>query len=66
VLGVTLHGLFEDPATTAAVVGTAAGGTLDAVLDELADGVIAGLDRDRLDALAGLDGHPIDRRRAHR
>jgi adenosylcobyric acid synthase len=55
VLGVTLHGLFEDASTTAAVVGTATGGTLDAVFDELADGVIAGLDRDWLDALAGLD-----------
>jgi adenosylcobyric acid synthase len=54
VLGVTLHGLFENAAITAALVGTAGSGTIDAVLDELADGVVAGLDRDRLDALAGL------------
>jgi adenosylcobyric acid synthase len=56
VLGVTLHGLFESPAITAAIAGTAAAGTLDAALDELADGVVAGLDRGWLDALAGL-GH---------
>jgi adenosylcobyric acid synthase len=52
VLGVTLHGLFEAPAVTAALLGVSPVGSLDAALDELADGVVAGLEPGLLSSLA--------------
>lgn len=53
VLGLTLHGLFEDPALVGALVGAAPSRSLEVVLDALTDAVMAGLDVDRIDALAG-------------
>ena len=47
-LGVYLHGLFEDPAVVAAVLGAAPSRDLDAQLDLVADVVEAHLDLDRL------------------
>jgi adenosylcobyric acid synthase len=54
VLGVYLHGLLEDPAVVAALLGCVLVRTLDLVLDELADAVDDALDRKRIDMLAGL------------
>jgi adenosylcobyric acid synthase len=54
VLGVTVHGIFEEPALVAALVGEAPGRSLEQALDELADAVVARLDTRALDALAGL------------
>jgi adenosylcobyric acid synthase len=54
VLGVTVHGIFEEPALVAALVGEAPGRSLDQALDELADAVVTRLDTRALDALAGL------------
>jgi adenosylcobyric acid synthase len=48
VLGVYLHGLFEQPPFTAAVLGVAPGGSLDDAIDDLADAVEPHLDVDRL------------------
>ena len=47
-LGVYLHGLFEHPAFTRAVLGAALDRTLDEDLDRLADAVAPHLDVDRL------------------
>jgi hypothetical protein len=51
VLGVTLHGLLEDPGLVAALVQAAPSRSLETVLDELTDAVMAGLDAGRVDAL---------------
>jgi adenosylcobyric acid synthase len=51
VLGVTLHGLLEDPGLVAALVQAAPSRSLETVLDELTDAVMAGLDPGRVDAL---------------
>ncbi len=56
VLGVSVHGLLEDPAVLAALVGAAPERTLDAALDDLADGVMAGLDTAAVEALTGQAG----------
>jgi adenosylcobyric acid synthase len=54
VLGVTVHGIFEEPGLVAALVGAAPARSLEQAIDELADAVVASLDTARLDALAGL------------
>jgi adenosylcobyric acid synthase len=54
VLGVYLHGLLEEPAVVAALVGDAPEGTLERVFDELADAVEDALDLTRLEQLAGV------------
>lgn len=51
VLAVYLHGLFENPAITRAVVGAAPEGDLDAVLDELAAAVAPHIDFEAILAL---------------
>ncbi len=51
VLGVTIHGLFESPDLLAALLGAAPEQSLDEALDELADGVMAALDQDRIEAI---------------
>jgi adenosylcobyric acid synthase len=53
VLGVTLHGLFESPDVVAALAGRAPARSLDAAIDELTDGVVAALDIDLVERLAG-------------
>jgi adenosylcobyric acid synthase len=53
VLGVTLHGLFEEPAAVAALVGAEPSRSLDDVLDELTDAVMPALDVERIEAAAG-------------
>jgi cobyric acid synthase len=53
VLGIALHGLLEDPATLEALLGAARERSLDAALDELTDAVIAGVQIDQIDQLAG-------------
>ncbi len=47
-LGVYLHGLFEDPAVVAALLGVRPERSLDDALDQLADAVGAHLDVDAL------------------
>jgi adenosylcobyric acid synthase len=54
VLALTVHGLFEEPALVAALVGAAPHRSLEQALDELTDAVIPRLDAAALDALAGL------------
>jgi adenosylcobyric acid synthase len=54
VLGVSVHGLLEDPGVLTALFGRAPDRSLDAALDELADGVMAGLDRQTVERLAGV------------
>jgi adenosylcobyric acid synthase len=54
VLGVYLHGLFEQPIVVEALLGAGPDRTLGTVFDQLADVVDDALDRDRLDALTGL------------
>ncbi len=51
VLGVTVHGLFESPDLLAALLGSRPERSLDVALDELTDGVMAGLDQDRIAAI---------------
>ncbi len=53
VLGIALHGLFENPQLVAALLGSAPTRTLDADLDELAAAVMAGLDLELVERLAG-------------
>jgi adenosylcobyric acid synthase len=53
VLGVYLHGIFEQPAVSSALVGSAATTPLDATFERLADVVDSVLDRELLDHLAG-------------
>jgi adenosylcobyric acid synthase len=54
VLGVYLHGLFEQSALSRALVGSAATTTLDVTFERLADVVDSVLDTQLLDRLAGL------------
>jgi adenosylcobyric acid synthase len=54
VLGVYLHGLFEQPDLSRALIGAAATTTLDATFDHLADVVDSALDSALIDHLAGL------------
>lgn len=58
ILAVYIHGLFEDPAFTSAVLGVAAEADLDSVLDDLADQVEPHLD---MKAILGLLPSPRDR-----
>ncbi|HEX6603073.1 MAG TPA: hypothetical protein VF030_10570, partial [Solirubrobacterales bacterium] len=54
VLGISVHGLFEQPDLVAALLGTAPPRSLDAALDELADAVVPALDLDLVERLAGV------------
>jgi adenosylcobyric acid synthase len=54
VLAVTVHGLFESPATVAALLGRAPARSLDTAIDELTDGVMAALDVEQVERLAGV------------
>jgi adenosylcobyric acid synthase len=54
VLGVTVHGLFESPAAVAALLGRAPARSLDAAIEELTDGVMAALDVEHVERLAGV------------
>jgi adenosylcobyric acid synthase len=54
VLGVYLHGLFEQPGLSRALIGAAATSTLDVTFERLADVVDTVLDNDLLDRLAGV------------
>jgi adenosylcobyric acid synthase len=54
VLGVYLHGLFEQPSASQALVGAAGTTTLEATFDRLADVVDAALEHKLLDRLAGF------------
>jgi adenosylcobyric acid synthase len=54
VLGVYLHGMLEDPSILEAIFGTAPERDIDNIIDELTDAVVAHLDVDMLDRLAGL------------
>jgi adenosylcobyric acid synthase len=54
VLGIALHGLFEQPALVAALLGTAPPRSLDEALDELADAVVPALDIELVERLAGV------------
>jgi adenosylcobyric acid synthase len=54
VLGVYLHGLFEQPALSRALVGSAATTTLGVTFERLADVVDSVLDNELLDRMAGL------------
>lgn len=53
VLGVSVHGLFEDHGLLTALLGVAAPTALEAVFDELADAVEAHLDTDAIWRMAG-------------
>jgi adenosylcobyric acid synthase len=55
VLGISPHGLFEQPEIVAALLGTDPGGSLEQALEDLADVVAAGLDMDLVEQLAGLE-----------
>jgi adenosylcobyric acid synthase len=54
ILGVTVHGLFECPAVIAALLGRAPSRSLDTAIDELTDGVMAALDVEQVERLAGV------------
>ncbi len=54
VLGIYLHGLFEDPAIVGALLGEAPGRAIDEVFEDLADAVDRHLDMRRVRALAGI------------
>ena len=54
VLGIYLHGLFEDPTVVGALFGAIPTRSIEATFDELADLVDASLERDLLDRFAGL------------
>jgi adenosylcobyric acid synthase len=54
VLGISVHGALEEPAVVRALLGAAPSRTLDAVLDDLADAVMAGLDVAAVEAMVGL------------
>ena len=55
VLGVAVHGLFEDAEVLASLFGRSPERSLDVALDELTDDVMASLDRKRIEVLAGID-----------
>jgi len=54
VLGVYPHGLLEDPAIVRALLGTTPRQSVEQAIDELTDAVLAHLDLDRINALAGI------------
>jgi adenosylcobyric acid synthase len=54
VLGIAVHGLFEQPELVAALLGTAPPRPLEAALDELADAVVPALDLELVERLAGV------------
>jgi adenosylcobyric acid synthase len=55
VLGIAPHGLFEQPEIVAALLGTdPEAGSLDQALEELTDAVVAGLDIELVEEVAGL------------
>jgi adenosylcobyric acid synthase len=54
VLGVAVHGLFESPRTVAALLGAAPERSLDDAIDELTDAVMAELDVELVERLAGV------------
>jgi adenosylcobyric acid synthase len=54
VLGIAVHGLFESEAAVAALLGSAPPRSLDAAIDELTDTVVAALDLERVERLAGV------------
>jgi adenosylcobyric acid synthase len=54
VLGVTVHGLFESEPVVAALLGRAPARSLDAAIDDLTDGVVAALDIEQVERLAGV------------
>ncbi len=54
VLAVTVHGLLEDPELLRALFGRAPERSPETMLDELCDNVLAGLDAERISALAGV------------
>lgn len=54
VLGIAPHGLFEQPEILAALLGTDPEGSLEQALEDLTDAVVAGLDMEIVERLAGL------------
>lgn len=54
VLGIAPHGLFENPEIVAALLGTNPAGSLELALEELTDAVVAALDIDLVERLAGV------------
>jgi adenosylcobyric acid synthase len=55
VLGIAPHGLFERPDILAALLGTHPAGSLDQTLEDLTDAVVAALDMELVEKLAGLE-----------
>jgi adenosylcobyric acid synthase len=56
VLGIVGHGLFESDAALAALFGVVPPRSLEAAIDELTDEVVAALDLDHVERLAGVAG----------
>lgn len=54
ILGIAPHGLFEQPAIVAALLGADPEGSLEQALEDLADAVVAGLDIELVERLAGV------------
>ena len=54
VLGIAPHGIFEQPELVAALLGTDPSGSLEQALEDLTDAVMAGLDVDLVERLAGV------------
>jgi adenosylcobyric acid synthase len=54
VLGISPHGLFEQPEILAALLGTDPAGSLEQALEDLTDAVVAGLDIELVEKLAGV------------
>jgi adenosylcobyric acid synthase len=54
VLGVAVHGLFESGEAVAALLGSAPPHSLDAAIDDLTDAVVAALDLELVERLAGV------------
>ena len=54
VLGVYLHGLLEDPAIVHALLGQTPSQSVEQAIDELTDAVLADLDLDQINTLAGV------------
>ena len=54
VLGVAVHGLCESGAAVAALLGESPPRSLDAAIDDLTDAVVAALDLERIERLAGV------------
>jgi adenosylcobyric acid synthase len=61
VLGISAHGLLEDAEVLDALFGARPARSLDAALDELADGVMANLDEAAIEALAQAPAPPASR-----